>query len=51
MGFGGVSGWQLLVVLTLYPLAIWGLWFIIKRAVLSALRHWDRERGADSQGG
>ena len=59
MGFGGISGWQMLgmllvmliVVLPLIALAAWGLWFIIKRAVFSALRDWDRERGAGTQGG
>ena len=50
MGFGGISGWQLAVVflvfLPLTALAVWGLWFIIKRAMVSALREVDRERGA-----
>ena len=59
MGTTGISGWQMLlmllgmliVVLPLIVLAAWGLWFIIKRAVLTALRDWDRERSAGSQGG
>ena len=54
MGLSGISGWQFLVVLfvwlSLLALAIWGVWFIIKRAVLSALREWDRERGAQPKG-
>ena len=59
MGISGISGWEMLVillgmlivVLPLIALAAWGLWFIIKRAVLTALRDWDRERSAGTQGG
>lgn len=59
MGISGISGWEMLVmllgmlivVLPLIALAAWGLSVIIKRAVLTALRDWDRERGAGAQGG
>ena len=51
---GTISGWQWLIVLTVWlsllALAVWGIWFIIKRALLSALRQWDRERGAQPKG-
>ena len=54
MGFGGIGGWELLVVLfivlSLLALAVWGVWFISKRAAVSALREWDRERGARPKG-
>ncbi len=54
MGFGGISGWDLLVVLfvvlSLLALAAWGIWFISKRAAVSALREWDREREAQPKG-
>lgn len=54
MGFGGVSGWQLLVmlfvVLPLLALAVWGICFIIKRAVLSVFREWDGEQRAKPKG-